>query len=69
MGRGRGRKPELNGRRLATMLRRYHIKSRTVRIGEHVAKGYLAADFVDTWNRYLDPSPGSALQALQALQY
>ena len=51
-----GRKPALNDRRLANMLRPYRIKSRTVRIGEHVAKGYLATDFVDAWNRYLDPS-------------
>ena len=33
-----GRKPELNGRRLATMLRGYGIKSKDVRIGDLTAR-------------------------------
>jgi hypothetical protein len=51
-----GRNPALSSRGLANLLRPYGIKSRTVRIGELTNKGYLAADFVDAWNRYLDPS-------------
>jgi hypothetical protein len=51
-----GKKPALSSRGLANLLKPYGIKSRTVRIGEFTNKGYLAADFVDAWNRYLDPS-------------
>jgi hypothetical protein len=42
----------LNDRGLASRLKHYGIKSKPVRIGEHVAKGYYANDFGDAWNRY-----------------
>ena len=53
-----GKKPALSDRRLANMLKLYGIKSRTVRIGEYTAKGYLAADFVDDWARSVRSFPG-----------
>ena len=34
--------------------RLYGIKSKQIRIGELSRKGYLADDFDDAWNRYLD---------------
>ena len=51
-----GKRPTLNDRRLGKMLTPYGIKSKDVRIGDLNRKGYLAEDFVDAWNRYLDPS-------------
>jgi hypothetical protein len=59
----------INDRRLATRLREYGIKSRNVRIGDKIAKGYARDDFHDAWERYLPPSSaGEALQTLQASQ-
>jgi hypothetical protein len=58
----------LNDRSLAAGLRKYSVKSRDVRIGDEVRKGYLAADFHDVWKRYVLPIRKEALQALQALQ-
>jgi hypothetical protein len=49
----------LNDRGLATRLRPYRIKPRTIRIGEATPRGYRRADFVPIWKRYLPlPSPG-----------
>ena len=42
----------LDSRGLALRLKSYGIKSRNVRIGERVAKGYSAEDFSDAWKRY-----------------
>jgi Protein of unknown function (DUF3631) len=42
----------LTDRGLASRLKPYRIKSKPVRIGEHVAKGYYALDFNDAWRRY-----------------
>ena len=53
----------LDSRGLATRLRPYGIKSREVRIGERVSKGYYAADFHDDWNRYLLLSATRATRA------
>jgi hypothetical protein len=47
----------LNDRGLATRLRTYRIKSRTIRIGSTTPKGYRRADFADAWKRYLSPLP------------
>jgi hypothetical protein len=41
------------GRRLATLLSRYGIRSKNLRIGESVQKGYQAEDFTDAWSRYV----------------
>jgi hypothetical protein len=49
----------LNDRGLAGRLRQYGIKSKQVRIGETTAKGYVRADFVDVWKRYLPSLPPS----------
>ena len=43
----------LDARGLARRLSRYEIKSKTIRIGEQVAKGYDRADFFDAWSRYV----------------
>ena len=39
-------------RKLASMLRRYGVKSGTHRFEDKTAKGYLKSDFKDAWNRY-----------------
>ena len=43
----------LNPRGLAQRLRRYGVSSKTVRIGNHTAKGYSREDLWDAWERYL----------------
>jgi hypothetical protein len=54
---GRGR--ELDGRRLAALLKPFGIRSKQVRVGATTKKGYRREDFIDAWNRYL---PGSAAE-------
>ena len=54
-----GRKPALTETKLASLLRRYGIKSKQIRIGNLNRRGYAAEDFVDNWKRYLDPSQAS----------
>jgi len=46
----------IDGRRLGNFLRRYHVTSKTVRIGTRVARGYTREDLYDPWLRYL-PNP------------
>ena len=54
---GARRKGEgVDARGLATMLRPFKIKPRTVRIDDETAKGYHAAQFEDAFARYLGPS-------------
>ena len=48
---------------LAQRLRRYGIRSKTVRIGEAQAKGYLEEDFQQVFPRYI---PKAELRALLA---
>jgi len=48
---------------LAQQLRPYGVKSRTMRIGEQRAKGYLEADFMDVFRRYISRSEVDALLA------
>lgn len=43
----------LDNRALARYLDRYDVKSKNVRLGEKVLKGYEAADLADPWLRYL----------------
>jgi len=43
----------LTDRGLATKLKPYRIKSKPVRVGDVVLKGYTAGDFWDVWMRYL----------------
>ncbi len=48
---------------LAQQLRPYGVHSRTVRIGEQVAKGYMREDFQDVFKRYIPKSEVDALKA------
>jgi hypothetical protein len=45
----------LTDRGLAERLRPYGIKSKNIRIGTVVNRGYSRGDFLDTWSRYLKP--------------
>ena len=47
-----GKEKPLNDRGLATRLKPYGIRSRSVRIGDLHRKGYMAEDFFDAWARY-----------------
>jgi hypothetical protein len=53
---------------LAKQLRPYGIKSRTIWIGEHHAKGYVEEDFHDTMRRYVSRSDYEAMKAEWAAQ-
>jgi hypothetical protein len=46
----------LSDRGLAERLRPYGIKSKLIRVGSTVARGYSRGDFLDAWSRYLKPS-------------
>jgi hypothetical protein len=46
----------LNARGLAKRLTTYTVKSKNIRVGEHVARGYTAEDLADAWERYLPPA-------------
>jgi hypothetical protein len=46
----------LNARELAKRLGEYGIKSKSVRIGSEVVRGYARADLADAWDRYLPPA-------------
>jgi len=49
-----GRKGDpLTARGLASLLKPYGVRSRTVRIGEETSKGYARADLTDPWARYV----------------
>jgi hypothetical protein len=50
----------LDERGLATRLRQYGVKSKTVRIGNTTPRGYVRTDFVDVWARYLPSSPAAS---------
>jgi Protein of unknown function (DUF3631) len=57
---------------LAHRLRQYGVKSKNVRIGDVVAKGYVAADLHDVWRRYLSPlaeKPATAATAATASSF
>jgi uncharacterized protein DUF3631 len=43
----------LSDRGLAERLKPYGIRSKLIRIGGTVARGYAKADFLDAWARYL----------------
>jgi hypothetical protein len=59
----------LTDRGLANILRPYGIKSKNIRVGEAVVKGYRRADFVNAWARYLPPPPpGKSATAATPLQ-
>lgn len=56
----------LDARGLAHRLRQYGLTPKSVRIGTTTPKGYVRADFVDLWDRYLPPAPTSATSATAA---
>jgi hypothetical protein len=58
----------LSDRGLAAILRKYGVKSKDVRIGGEVRKGYVVDDLHDPWKRYVLPIRQERLQALQGLQ-
>ncbi len=63
-----GGKP-LNARGLARRLGGYGVKSKNVRIGGSVHKGYARSDLADAWSRYLSLSPQeSATSATSATE-
>ena len=45
----------ISDNQLARRLRQYDVKSKTIRINGVACKGYLRADLVDVWRRYLPP--------------
>jgi hypothetical protein len=45
----------LSDNQLARRLKQYGVKSRNLRIGDAVPKGYARADLYDVWRRYLPP--------------
>lgn len=47
----------INARGISNRLGTYGVRSKNVRIGDHVAKGYARADLWDAWQRYLGASP------------
>lgn len=47
----------IDARSLSSRLRNYGIKSKVIRIGARVIRGYERSDFVDTWSRYLPQTP------------
>lgn len=50
----------LTQNRLAGLLRRFNVRSRTIRLDDETTpKGYLREQFSDAWNRYLAPVPPS----------
>jgi hypothetical protein len=56
----------LDERGLAHRLRQYGVRSKSVRIGSSTPKGYVRADLMDVWARYLPPPVGSATSATSA---
>jgi len=61
----------LDARSLARRLEKYGIKSKNIRVGERVVKGYERADLEDTWSRYvteLIPSVAALGSATSATQ-
>jgi hypothetical protein len=52
-----GKSDKARGSWLARRLRPYGVSSRTLRIGDSTPRGYDAADFADTWRRYLPAEP------------
>jgi hypothetical protein len=53
----------LDERGLAHRLRQYEIKSKNIRTGDSVTKGYARADFQEIWARYLPPDTPSEKSA------
>jgi hypothetical protein len=50
----------LDSRRLSHFLKQYGVKSKNLRIGTSIPKGYTAQDLHDAWTRYLPQPPKEA---------
>jgi Protein of unknown function (DUF3631) len=46
----------LDDRGLAARLRKYEVRPKTIRVGNHTPRGYERTDFEDPWARYLSPA-------------
>lgn len=57
----------LDARGLAARLRRYEVRSGTVRDGLTTAKGYKRADLWDAWERYLGPPPNGSVTSVTSV--
>lgn len=55
----------LPARGLAKLLKPYGIRSRNLKIGASVAKGYVRSDLEDAWSRYTRPSATTATDATE----
>ena len=55
----------LTDRTLAKLLQPFHIRSKPIRIGEEVARGFEVAAFEDAWTRYVPENPSLDVTALQ----
>lgn len=58
----------LTARQLGKMLQGYGIKTKALRLGYEVAKGYDRAQFADAFGRYLTPTPENGHFSVTALQ-
>ena len=58
----------LTARQLGKMLQGYGIKTKALRLGYEVAKGYDRAQFADAFGRYLAPTPDNGNFSVTALQ-
>lgn len=58
----------LTARQLGKMLQGYGIKTKALRLGYEVAKGYDRAQFADAFGRYLTPTPENSHFSVTGLQ-
>jgi hypothetical protein len=56
----------LTSRGLAGLLRQYGVRSKNVRVGTSVPKGYEAQDLFDAWQRYLPQPPANCATSATA---
>jgi len=61
---GKKEKP-ISPNQLSRILKRFKIKSRTIRMGDNTPKGYYKKDFEDSWMRYLPESKRHTATSLQ----
>jgi hypothetical protein len=57
----------LDERGLAHRLRQYGVRSKTIRTGATLFKGYLRNDFVDVWDRYAPVPPGTSVTSVTSV--
>ncbi len=55
----------MSAHKLARLLKPYEIEPKNIRQGTTVAKGYIKAEFIDSWSRYL-PASSDSLTATSA---